>query len=171
MNIFAIEGNEKTGEIDWILSGKSHDNYRVVKMILESCQLLSTALNVHGLSGPYKSFNPKHPSTMWTIESSANFENLVELAVSLIEEYELRFKKQHKCKEVLKTIIKKYEKNAFPTDKPTPLRLAMPNDFKTNNPVLSYRNYWVSKPNVRYPEHKVPQWFKERRVIPYQIIV
>ena len=45
MNIFAIDGNEKTGEIDWFKSAKSQDNYRVVKMILESCQILSTALN------------------------------------------------------------------------------------------------------------------------------
>ena len=33
MNIFAIEGDLKTGKIDWIASGKSQDNYRVVKMI------------------------------------------------------------------------------------------------------------------------------------------
>ena len=36
MNIFAIEGNAETGEIDWRASARSQDNYRVVKMILES---------------------------------------------------------------------------------------------------------------------------------------
>ncbi len=171
MNIFAIEGDEKTGQIDWIKSGKSHDNYRVVKMILESCQLLSTALNVHGLKGPYKSFNPKHPSTMWVIESSANFDDLVNLTISLLDEYGLRFKKTHKCEQVLKQILKTYNPSVFPSNKSTPLRLAMPNEFKTDNPVLSYRNYWLTKPNVRYPENKVPSWFKERRVIPYQVIL
>ena len=40
MNIFAIEGDGNN--IDWVASAKSQDNYRVVKMILESCQILST---------------------------------------------------------------------------------------------------------------------------------
>ena len=43
MNIFAIEGDGV--EIDWVKSAQSQDNYRVVKMILESCQMLCTALN------------------------------------------------------------------------------------------------------------------------------
>ena len=41
MNIFAIE-KSKSGGIDWIHSARSQDNYRVVKMILES---LSNALH------------------------------------------------------------------------------------------------------------------------------
>ena len=45
MNIFAIEGNAETGEIDWRASARSQDNYRVVKMILESCQILCTVLS------------------------------------------------------------------------------------------------------------------------------
>ena len=40
MNIFAIEGDVETGEIDWVKSAQSQDNLRVVKMILESCQIL-----------------------------------------------------------------------------------------------------------------------------------
>jgi hypothetical protein len=72
---------------------------------------------------------------------------------------------------VLKQILKTYDPSVFPSNKSTSLRLAMPNEFKTDNPVLSYRNYWLTKPNVRYPENKVPSWFKERRVIPYQVIL
>ena len=45
MNIFAIEGDVETGEIDWVKSAQSQDNLRVVKMILESCQILSTAVS------------------------------------------------------------------------------------------------------------------------------
>ena len=41
MNIFAIEGDVETGEIDWEKSAQSQDNLRVVKMILESCQIMS----------------------------------------------------------------------------------------------------------------------------------
>ena len=62
MNIFAIEGDAETGQIDWEASARSQDNLRVVKMILESCQILSTVLNEQGMKAPYRSFNPKHPS-------------------------------------------------------------------------------------------------------------
>ena len=43
MNIFAIEG--QNNKIDWIKSAQSQDNYRVIKMSLESCQMLCTTLN------------------------------------------------------------------------------------------------------------------------------
>ena len=58
MNIFAIEGDEETGQIDWEKSAQSQDNLRVVKMILESCQIMSTVINEQGLKAPYRSFNP-----------------------------------------------------------------------------------------------------------------
>tara|TARA_Y100001973_G_scaffold96816_1_gene152076 strand:+ start:337 stop:852 length:516 start_codon:yes stop_codon:yes gene_type:complete len=163
MNIFAIEGNINTGEIDWIASAKSQDNYRVVKMILESCQILSTVLNEQGIDAPYRSFNPKHPSCLWAAESSDNFENLVKHCASMIDEYHERFGKTHKCKAVLKKIVELYDASRFPTDKPTPIRMAMPEVYKTNNPVLSYRKYYASKPRMRYPESKIPSWFREFR--------
>ncbi len=50
MNIFAIEGDLETGQIDWEKSAQSQDNLRVVKMILESCQILSTVLNEQGMA-------------------------------------------------------------------------------------------------------------------------
>ena len=85
MNIFAIEDDSK-GNIDWIKSAQSLDNLRVVKMILESCQILSTTLNEQGLSAPYKSFNPKHPSCLWVAESSANFRALVTHCDAMLKE-------------------------------------------------------------------------------------
>ena len=172
MNIFAIEGNENTGEVDWIKSAKSQDNMRVVKMILESCQILSTVLYEQGMIAPYRSFNPKHPSCMWAAESSENFRNLMKHCASMIQEYEMRFGKIHKCKEVLVKIKRMYKPENFPTNEPTPLRLAMPNHFKVeNNPVISYRRYYASKPRMRYPKNKIPKWFKKyRNGKPYTIL-
>ena len=164
MNIFAIEGNESTGEIDWIKSAKSQDNMRVVKMILESCQSLSTVLNEQGMKAPYRSFNPKHPSCLWAAESSENFRNLMKHCASMIQEYETRFGKTHKCKGVLVKIKQMYKPENFPAHDPTPLRMAMPESFKVkNNPVISYRKYYASKPRMRYPKNKIPEWFKKYR--------
>lgn len=163
MNLFAIEGDVETGEIDWIKSAKSQDNLRVVKMTLETCQLLSTALNVHGLSGPYRSFNPKHPTTKWVIESSANFLNAYRHGIALSSEYSERFGKIHKCQAVLDRIALEFDPSVFPKQESTLLRLAVPERFKTENPIISYRRFFASKPNIRYPRNKIPQWFKELR--------
>ena len=64
MNIFGIEGNGKN--IDWVESAKSQDNYRVVKMILESCQMLCTNLNhLYGEQvAPYRSCHLNHPLSL-----------------------------------------------------------------------------------------------------------
>lgn len=163
MNIFAISGNETTGEIDWIQSAKDLDNLRVVKMILESCQILSTVLNEQGIKAPYRSFNPKHPSCLWAAEASENFENLALHCSAMLEEYTERFGKIHKCEQVLATILELYNPLDFPRFSATPLRLAMPPQFKSPNPVKSYRNYYSQKDNMRYPKEKIPLWLKERR--------
>ena len=114
MNIFAIEGDGV--EIDWVKSAQSQDNYRVVKMILESCQMLCTALNE--LSGeqvtPYKSTHKNHPSSKWVRESASNFLNLVEHTSAMIAEYEYRFGKIHKCQRVLSTCLDIYSPDLFP---------------------------------------------------------
>ena len=170
MNIFAIE-EDKSGNIDWIESARSQDNYRVVKMILESCQILSTVLNEQGIDAPYRSFNPKHPSCLWAAESSDNFENLIIHCTAMIEEYHSRFQKIHKCSAVLQKIVDLYDASKFPTSEPTPLRMAMPDEYRSENIVESYRRFYASKPRVRYPKNKIPQWFRKfRGDIEFQIV-
>jgi|TARA_R110000824_G_scaffold177610_7_gene357084 hypothetical protein len=170
MNIFAIENN-KEGGIDWIRSARSLDNLRVVKMILESCQILSTVLNEQGLQAPYKSFNPKHPSCLWAAESSANFRALITHCDAMLKEYTERFSKTHKCDAVLDQIVNLYDRDNFNCHYLTPLRMAMPDCFKHDDVVESYRKYYANKDNMRYPSNKVPDWFvKYRGDKEYQII-
>ena len=173
MNIFAIE-KSKDGGIDWVGSAKSQDNYRVVKMILESCQILCTNLNyLYGEKvSPYRSCHLNHPSTKWARESSANFEMLIEHTMALIDEYHLRFgNKNHKCESVLEKVLDLYEPSLFPSNDPTTLPMCMPDEFKGSCIVESYRSYYSSKPRVRYPKNKIPSWFVERRGSkPFEII-
>ena len=172
MNIFAIEKN-KYGDIDWIMSARSQDNYRVIKMILESCQMLSTVLNEQAGEqiAPYRSTHKHHPSTRWATESSHNFCMLTLHCAEMIEEYKRRFQKVHKCGAVLARIQHLYNPELFPTDEPTPLPLAMPDKFKSNDIVESYRRFYASKPRMRYPASKIPDWFvKYRGEMEYQIV-
>jgi len=171
MNIFAIEGTGNN--IDWIASAKSQDNYRVVKMILESCQMLCTNLNyLYGEQvTPYRSVMLNHPCTKWARESSANFEALIEHTMAMIEEYTERFGKIHKCAEVLDKCIKLYDSSMFNKHEPTLPAMAMPPHFRSDDIVESYRKYYASKPRMRYPKDKVPDWFtKYRGDKEYQVI-
>ena len=160
----------ETGEIDWVESAQSQDNLRVVKMILESCQILSTVLNEQGLEAPYRSFNPKHPSCLWAAESAANFMNLALHCEAMITEYSQRFGKIHKCAAVLNKIVSMFDADLFPTTKCTPLRLAMPDEFRSDNPVVSYRKFYASKPRLRYPVDKIPSWVYDYRTEPFEVI-
>ena len=172
MNIFAIESDDQ-GNIDWIASAKSQDNYRVVKMILESCQMLCTAINMQHDEQvtPYRNAHPRHPSTLWVCESAANFELLVEHTLAMLDEYTERFGKIHKCAGVLEQVLDIYDPSRFPKQDETQLPLCMPPEFKTNNIVESYRRFYASKPRMRYPEMKIPVWFREYRGgNPFQII-
>ena len=170
MNIFAIEGDVETGKIDWVKSAQSQDNLRVVKMILESCQILSTVLNEQGLDAPYRSFNPKHPSCLWAAESAANFMNLALHCEAMICEYRERFGKTHKCAAVLNKIVSMFNVDLFPTTKCTPLRLAMPDEFRSDNPIVSYRKFYASKPRLRYPVDKIPSWVYDYRSEPFEVV-
>jgi len=163
MNIFAIEG--ENNNIDWVKSAKSQDNYRTVKMILESCQMLCTAINE--LAGkqvtPYRSTHKSHPSTKWVRASSANFEALVEHTMAMLEEYTERFGKIHKCSSVLEKCLDLYDPSLFPSQKQTRLPLAMPYEFHSDDIVESYRRFYASKLRIRYPKDKIPGWFLKYR--------
>tara|TARA_Y100001970_G_scaffold52693_3_gene66664 strand:- start:16603 stop:17118 length:516 start_codon:yes stop_codon:yes gene_type:complete len=163
MNIFAIEGTGNN--IDWVKSAQSQDNYRVVKMILESCQMLCTVLNEQAGEQitPYRSTHKHHPSTKWVCNSSANFEALVEHTMAMLEEYTERFGKIHKCLYVLEKCMDLYDPSLFPSSEPTRLPLAMPYEFHSDNIVESYRKFYASKPRMRYPKNKIPQWFVNYR--------
>ena len=172
MNIFAIE-ESASGDIDWVMSARSQDNYRVVKMILESCQMLSTAINE--LTGerlaPYRSTHRRHPSTKWVMESSDNFCMLVIHCAEMIDEYGRRFGKVHKCQAVLNQIRELFDPELFPSHEPTPLPLTMPQKFRSGSVVDSYRRFYASKPRIRYPAGKVPRWFeKYRGDMEYQVV-
>jgi len=171
MNIFAIEGTNN--EIDWEASARSLDNYRVVKMILESCQMLCTTINhQHDEQVTrYRNTHYNHPSTKWVRASSANFECLVRHTLAMLDEYTERFGKIHKCASVLEEIIDIYDPSLFPSQEPTPLPLCMPEEYHSDNTVDSYRRFYTAKPRMRYPESKVPPWFLEYRQEKFDLLL
>jgi hypothetical protein len=111
-------------------------------MILESAQMLSTCVNLMNGSqvAPYKNAHPKHPCTLWVMESKANFLWLCELAKELHEEFKHRRGKSHKSYEVVKFCennIPNFDKQEL-----TPFAQAMDDEYKHKDTVKAYRNYY-----------------------------
>ena len=93
MNIFYLHHSP-------YLAAKVQYNKHVVKMILESAQMLCTAHHVYGdeeqkLNVPYKQAHLNHPSTIWTRQCRANYRWLYLHMMALGYEYTKRYDKMH----------------------------------------------------------------------------
>jgi len=181
MNIFFL--SRKTRQC-----AKWHCDKHVVKMILESTQLLYTAHRENGgnemiekdapicvTSGKrgYKGTHKNHPSAIWVRESLAHYSWLLWLAKDLVEEHMYRFspKPYHACLVHLEW----FEANPPPglMDKTEWIRdpiPAMPNEYKrTNDSLTSYRNFYNGSKRERgllkYTKRHMPHIFETNTCI------
>ncbi len=107
MNIFYTDSDPK-------IAAQNMVDRHVVKMILESAQLLSTAHRLIDSESEdilYKSTHINHPSSIWTRENSANYDWLYEHFIALGEEYTHRYSRKHLTIEKLGEILKTTPKN------------------------------------------------------------
>lgn len=89
MNIF-VTSNDPTD------CARDLDDKRLNKMIIESVQMLSAAIHIHGGVPVYKPYWKKHPCTVWTAKSKANYEWHMSLLKEMNNEYVHRNDKNHK---------------------------------------------------------------------------
>ena len=88
-----------------VKSAEYLDNKRCVKMLLESAQLLCTAVNVHGGKAPYKTSHLNHPSNVWCRATRANWDWLFSHYLALCSEYTRRYGKIHKSSLIQSELI------------------------------------------------------------------
>jgi len=131
MNIFRVNNDPRLAAFDLC-------SRHVVKMTLESCQLLSTALRVAGRDDQilYKATHINHPSSKWTRATRSNFLWLCEHLDGLLSEYTNRFGKMHKCQPKAQAF--RALSVHIPAGIETPMLLAMPPQFHTSDSVRSY---------------------------------
>lgn len=138
MNIFVLDK-------DPTIAAQYHNDKHVVKMILETAQLLCTAHHVLSSDDKpdnlYKVTHKNHPSAVWVRESLANYIWLYNLFIELGKEYTFRYNKQHKTIQKLKDTLA-IPPNNISFSGLTEFKLAMPNEFKLSDSVESYRNYY-----------------------------
>ena len=139
-----------------------HVDKHVVKMILETCQMLCVVhhLVTSSYEPPYKLTHKNHPCTVWARESMANYKWLVNLGLELCKEYTYRYEKVHKCEQYIRKMSKK--KN-FPriskTVLTTPVQ-AMPRMYKSKDVVESYRHYYFFEKHhlLSWKKREEPKW-------------
>jgi len=129
-----------------------HNDKHVVKMILESAQMLSTAhRELDGNNVPdilYKSTHKNHPSTIWTRSSKQHYDWLFRLFRMLSAEYSIRYShdkfKVHKTWDKLGKILEGAPKNIKDNGWNDPPQ-CMPDQYKTSNTIEAYRNYYLTE--------------------------
>ena len=178
MNIFYLSHNTK-------LAAQFHHDFHITKMLTETSQILSTAIWIldcnsaetfTGWEYLYFPTHEHHPSTRWAAESKANFEYTLWLFSELHNEYRHRKGKKHmafvKTWGALAYWFANYP-HKFPNTEWTTPALAMPEEYKTDDPITSYRNYYVSekvytksgKFMATYTNRKPPFWFPEAKYV------
>jgi len=160
----------------------------VVKMILESAQLLSTAhrvLDGREVEGVrlnldtgktrkvkawtlydaretvmYSATHINHPSAIWCRKSIQNYDWLVDHFFALMDEYTYRYEKTHKCYGELSYMLQSPPKNLQAYDwTPMPSCMA-PEYIISEDAVINYRNYYkLGKANMfSWKNRQPPEW-------------
>ena len=152
MNIFFLHKHP-------VIAAQMQCDKHVVKMVLETAQMLSTAVRSQGHDVGYKSAYPKHPMTLWVSQNADNFRWAWLHGMSLAKEYTNRYDKIHKSQEILEQ-LENYATGdeAHITEPPQ----CMPDQYKTNDYVTAYRNYYVGdkKRFAKYKNGKTPKFMQ-----------
>lgn len=161
MNIFYLDH-------DPVECAKQHCDKHVVKMILETAQLLSNAH--HMIDGEqvikpiYKLTHKNHPSAVWVRQCKAHYDWLWTLLHALCKEYTHRYGKVHKVEregllEILKDSPMGIGKSIVFVEPPP----AMPDEYKAPSAIQSYKNYYkgAKASFARWTNRPIPVWFSQ----------
>ena len=162
-----------------IQSARNLPDKHIVKMPLETCQMLSIIYSdwYYGVGKLYKQNGTpyrtahgafrNHPCTQWAAANQYNLAWLIAHGVALCEEYTQRYDKVHTCYDVLLQAVDIYNK-CFDNDisqshtKVTHFTRAMPESIKfdtTIDTITAYKQYlntkpWLASNYLRIPSRK-----------------
>ena len=170
MNLFATSD-------DPVESALSLPDKLVIKIALESCQILCTVAQERGFKSPYKATHKNHPITNWVRQDINNFYWALIYGLELCQEYTFRYKdkhgyeRRHKCESYLWDIlywlgyvasdIEDLQRSSIQNH--TTFVMAMPEEFKCANPVAAYKRYLQEKKSyyATWRNTRKPSWWLE----------
>ncbi len=155
MNIFVLD-------YDPAVAASYHCDKHVVKMILESCQILCTVASMYKLSTPYRPTHKIHPCVRWAASEDDNWYWLHDLTEELLCQYSLRYHKIHACSKILPQVPKPTLPN-----KPTSFVQCMPAQYKCDDTVTAYRNYYIGEKRhiLKYTNVETPSWIPQELML------
>jgi hypothetical protein len=184
MNIFVLD-------TDPVRAAKAHCDKHVVKMILESGQMLCGAhwlLRLEELGRPVSSFkklkdakayalenlppnlippyklsHAHHPCTVWTAASRGNYDWHLRFMRALLDEYTSRYTKKHSCERIYEWALPGPPPN-IPDIGLTEHPQCMPDECKVEGDVASaYRNYYIQHKAymAKWKHGNEPVWWKK----------
>lgn len=146
MNIFVLDTDPRK-------AAQSACDKHIVKMPLETTQMLCTVSWRYGKEAPYRAAFRKHPCTLWAGRTQQNWLWLVEHGLSLCDEYSRRYGREHTCKPIIRW-AKEHGGHALWGDL-TPFAQAMPVEYQRPDPVAAYRAYYIGAKS-RFATWKAP---------------
>ena len=162
MNIFFVDRDPE-------IAAQMMCDKHVVKMILESAQMLSTAHRVldgdehANNAGMYKMAHKNHPSTIWVRANSENYDWLQQHMEALMTEYTYRYGKHHATERLIYSLWEhpKNITNGDFTDPP----MCMPDHCKDEDTVSAYHKYYIMEKSnfATWKRRDKPEWFNEER--------
>jgi len=150
-------------DLDLVKCAQYHCDKHIVKMPTESAQLLCSAhhLTTNRKDIPYKKTHTNHPCLKWVLESKSNYLWLLSLLNEQLKEYTHRYGRRHKTTDVYEWLVKNdinLKDNGL-----TKFALTMPEQYKSNNAVESYRNFYIAEKLyfLKYTKRDIPYWLSE----------
>ena len=176
MNIFVLDTSP-------MRAAEAHCDKHVVKMIVETAQILSTTLfwhdevddfyARHGIL-PYKAAYANHPCTKWAASAPENAAWLTELGCCLLMEYQYRYPhKTHATYDLMYAFRKWFDVENFRV-LPKTFVLAMPEEYwpfefpvTPEKAVKAYRMYYALEKRhlLHYTKRIPPAWLSKYNII------
>ena len=135
MNIFYLDK-------DPILAAQMLVDKHIIKMSIESAQMLCSAHWETGNQAPYKNTHKNHPSTKWVRESIQHYRWVTQHGLEICNEFIKRYGKPHKTQYVLEW-CRNNEPNIPDNGFINPPQ-CMDDIYKMDNTIEAYRNYYIN---------------------------
>jgi hypothetical protein len=151
VNIFVLDHNLRK-------CAEYHTDAHVVKMLLESAQLMSSAVRSCGIDCGYKTTHINHPCSVWVRQSVANWLWLRALTTELNREWQYRFNhtRNHKSFDMISSLpIPPLSDFGL-----TPFAQAMPAELQGPITVYAYRRYYRQRKQhlFKWTKRTTPWW-------------
>lgn len=158
MNIFATDSNA-------LSCATYHTDKHIIKMPLEMAQMVSFVYHnkdlwdrsIPQLLMSNSTTHIKHPCSIWVKQNLSNFIWSCELGIKMVEEYRFRYnsQKHERCLLIFEWALDNLPE--IEINLMTPFAKAMPEEYKVDCSIESYRNYY------KFGKTELHQWTKRKK--------